>query len=84
MANKVRCEKCGGRLVYEEIHQRGKIYNIHDDGTIGKRFKYSDYLGDDFQMVYCKSCGDNKEFRLEDYYSRVVVEETDEDAEEWE
>jgi len=35
-------------------------------------------------MVYCKSCGDNKAFRVVDNYSRVVVEETDTETEEWE
>lgn len=85
MADKVRCKKCGGRLVYEELFQRGRVYNVLPDGTIGKRFKYVDYCGDDdASMVYCKSCGDNKVFRLEDNYSRVVVkDEPEEDEEEW-
>lgn len=85
MADKVRCKKCGGRLVYEELFQRGRVYNVLPDGTIGKRFKYMDYGGDgDASMVYCKSCGDNKAFRVVDNYSRVVVEETDDETEEWE
>lgn len=85
MADKVRCKKCGGRLVYEELFQRGRVYNVLPDGTIGKRFKYVDYCGDDdASMVYCKSCGDNKVFRIEDNYSRVVVkDEPEEDEEEW-
>ena len=85
VADKVRCKKCGGRLVYEELFQRGRVYNVLPDGTIGKRFKYMDYGGDgDASMVYCKSCGDNKVFRVVDNYSRVVVEETDAETEEWE
>ena len=85
MADKVRCKKCGGRLVYEEFFQRGRVYNVLPDGTIGKRFKYMDYCGDDdASMVYCKSCGDSKAFRVVDNYSRVVVEETDIETEEWE
>lgn len=85
MASKMRCSKCGGRLVYEELFQRGRVYNVLPDGTIGKRFKYVDYCGDDdASMVYCKSCGDNKVFRIEDNYSRVVVkDEPEEDEEEW-
>ena len=85
MADKVRCKKCGGRLVYEELFQRGRVYNVLPDGTIGKRFKYVYYCGDDdASMVYCKSCGDNKVFRIEDNYSRVVVkDEPEEDEEEW-
>ena len=84
VANKVRCKKCGGRLVYEELYQRGRVYNVLPDGTIGKRFKYMDYCGDDdASMVYCKSCGDNKVFHVADNYSRVVVDETAEDVEEW-
>ena len=79
MANKVRCKKCGGRLAYEEFFQRGRIYDVLPDGTIGKRFKYNDYCGDDdASIVYCRSCGDCKMFSLVDNYSRVVVEETDE------
>lgn len=85
MADNVRCKKCGGRLVYEELYQRGRVYNVLSDGTIGKRFKYMDYCGDDdASMVYCKSCGDNKVFHVVDNYSRVVVEETDAETEEWE
>ena len=85
MASKMRCSKCGGRLVYEELFQRGRVYKVLPDGTIGKRFKYMDYCGDDdASMVYCKSCGDNKVFHLEDNYSRVVVkDEPEEDEEEW-
>ena len=85
VASKMRCSKCGGRLVYEELFQRGRVYNVLPDGTIGKRFKYMDYCGDDdASMVYCKSCGDNKVFHLEDNYSRVVVkDEPEEDEEEW-
>lgn len=81
----MRCSKCGGRLVYEEFFQRGRVYNVLPDGTIGKRFKYVDYCGDDdTSIVYCKSCGDNKVFRIEDNYSRVVVkDEPEEDEEEW-
>ena len=86
MADKVRCKKCGGRLVYEEFFQRGRVYNVLPDGTIGKRYKYVNYDFCDVEaiMVYCKSCGDNKVFHLEDHCSRVVVEETDDDTEEWE
>ncbi len=84
-SKKVRCRKCGGRLVYEELFQRGRVYNVLPDGRIGKRFKYMDYCGDDdASMVYCKSCGDNKVFHVEDNYSRVVIEESVDDAEEWE
>lgn len=73
MAGSVKCSECGGKLVYEEISQRGKIYPILSDGTIGKKFRYGDYGGDDFQMVYCKSCGATFEFDLVDHLSRVVI-----------
>lgn len=73
MAESVKCSVCGGKLVYEEITQRGKIYPILADGTIGKRFKYGDYGGDDFVMVYCKSCGATFDFDLVDHLSRVVI-----------
>ena len=83
MSDKVRCKKCGGRLVYEEFYQRGRVYNVLPDGTIGKRFKYMDYCGDDdASMVYCKSCGDSKVFHVEDNYSRVVVKDEPMEGEE--
>ena len=34
MADKVRCKKCGGRLIYEEFYQRGRVHNVLPDGTI--------------------------------------------------
>lgn len=73
MAESVKCSKCGGKLVYEEISQRGKIYPILHDGSIGKKFKYGDYCGDELQMVYCKSCGATFDFVLVDHLSRVVI-----------
>ena len=73
MGDKVKCKKCGGKLVYEEISQRGKIYTIFSDGTIGKRFKYGDYGGDCFQLVYCKSCGTTYDFTTTDYCSKIVL-----------
>lgn len=73
MAESVKCSECGGKLVYEEISQRGKIYPILYDGSIGKKFKYGNYIGDEFQMVYCKSCGATFDFVLVDHLSRVVI-----------
>ena len=73
VADSVKCSECGGKLVYEEISQRGKIYSVLPDGTIGKRFKYGDYGGDEFQIVYCKSCGATFDFDLVDHLSRVVI-----------
>ena len=71
----MKCPKCGGKLVYETFSQLGKVYSILPDGTIGKRFKRIEYEDDaSLDMVYCKGCGGNYNFSLQDHYSKVVIE----------
>ena len=75
MAESVKCLKCGGRLVYEEFAQRGKVFSVLQDGTIGKKYKYMYYPTDgEADMVYCKQCGENYYFYLTDHLSKVVLE----------
>ena len=73
MKNNVKCRKCGGRLVYEEFFQRGRIYTVFPNGKIGSKFKYRDYGGDDEIMVYCASCGTAYEFSLVECGQKVVL-----------
>lgn len=59
MGKKCVCRKCGGSLVIEYIAERGLIYRLKRNGTVGGHVRNVNYEGTGDYMVYCPSCGEN-------------------------
>ena len=55
---KIKCKRCGGRIVIEYLEQYGDVYLMKSNGEpYSKRIKRVKYTGSDYEpLVYCLDC----------------------------
>ena len=57
-----RCPKCGGRLVAEAVGNYGTIFEVKQDGSVGKKLRRVIYEHSGEWMCYCANCGESYDF----------------------
>lgn len=57
-----RCPECGGRLVAEATGNYGTIFEVKQDGSVGRKLRRVIYEHSGDWMYYCADCGRGYDF----------------------
>lgn len=75
-----RCEKCGGRLIYESMGTFGDLYLMRNEGYIFNqrlKRKHYEHFDRETDLVYCEKCHTQYDFYV-DERGRVCLKDAKE------